>query len=69
MSTASPSPSTPQRAEEATVPPRVLRLRAYLIATFTPSAEEDEVDGSGVPFCLEVGSTLQQVRPVILAMS
>ena len=52
------------------MPPRVLRLRAYHIATFTPSAEEeDDVDGTGVPFCLEVGSTLQQVRPVILAMS
>jgi hypothetical protein len=65
-----PSPGTPRGGDEAAVPPRVLRLRAHHIATFTPAAEEDEDteggDGprpsSGAPFPLDVGATLQQAR-------
>lgn len=64
-----PSPGTPKRGEEAAVPPRVLRLRAHHIATFTPAAEEDEdiaggsgPPSSGAPFALDAGATLQQAR-------
>ena len=49
------------------MPPRVLRLRAYHIATFTPSNDEDGFDVTGAPFCLDAGATLQQARPCIHA--
>ena len=52
------------------MPPRVLRLRAHHIATFTPGAEGDESDArdgepstsSGAAFTLDAGATLQQAR-------
>ena len=66
------SPVTPRGgSEEAPVQPRVLRLRAHHIATFTPGDGDDEDDSQdggveptsrGAAFTLDTGATLQQVR-------